>query len=449
MTTIGIYTALPEGVVMQRLEYTLAFIANHPATPDKVSIKLNCQEADINIVYGNIEKFGYLTMPFSGVCFFDKLNDQFSQKHTLFNYSTRKIGGFFSDQYNSPHYVVDVFETIFFHLSRIEEWFLNKQSLDSHGRFSTKDHFLVSSGLHETPVVDLLICYFFESLGLAPKSLLTGYSLTHDIDVIQKFPSLIKVLKSYANIVFYQKQKIYKLKKLTKIAFFYLSGKIKDPYDTFDWLLTVKSEKITSRIIYFLSGGHTRFEEFYNISQPESRDIIDFAVKNQYQLGIHPSYLSGKSLQMTESEKNRLEKTSGQSIKHSRQHFLRFFFPDTPEIVDKLGLKTDSSLGFSNLIGFRCGTGFPYHLYDFKKETAYSFLEIPLIVMDMALVHQHNADVPKMIKHLNQFLDKNKHFTQITFNFHNSTFDPTLLDSEMFKQYYLKLFNNPNPTDIS
>jgi len=54
-------------------------------------------------------------------------------------------------------------------------------------------------------------------------------------------------------------------------------------------------------------------------------------------------------------------------------------------MVEEAGLTYDSTLGFPETVGFRNGANFAFPPYDFKREKAYEFLEIPLVIMDGGL----------------------------------------------------------------
>jgi len=424
-------------IVLPRLKYTLDFIQNHPCAPENIKWIHDPYLADVTIQYGFPNSS--LSIPFINFCFCDDHSQ--IPKHINDAWKDIIISGFTSEKitngYSSP---VDIFQTIFYHISRYEEWYNKSAQTDIHGLMPSKDHFLVNQGIHDIPVVDYLVYYFYDLIGQKPKKLESLYILTHDIDAIRRFPSFYKFLRAIANVIFYQQFKWTKLLKLFSNFIKVLIDKEADPYDTFDWLLHTNHPKIVERKIYFLSGGKTKFENYYRISDPRCRPVYELCRKNGYEFGIHPSYLSGDNDQIILSEKSFLEKTTGQKIDHSRQHFLRYKIKSTGKILESLGIETDSSFGYRDKTGFRCGTGFPYRMYNFDEERPYTFLEIPLIVMDMSIIHEFGWDADQFIRHLEAFLEKNKYYTQITFNFHNSTFDPTLIDAVKMKAHYLKLF---------
>ena len=99
----------------------------------------------------------------------------------------------------------------------------------------------------------------------------------------------------------------------------------------------------------------------------------------------------------------------------------------------KIGIKEDSSLGYTQFIGYRCGTGFAYYIYDFKNEKAFDVLEKPITFMDSSWLHE---------KKRSKLSDIDILFSQFygTYNFHNSTFDELESRNIKMKTLYLKTF---------
>jgi hypothetical protein len=220
-------------------------------------------------------------------------------------------------------------------------------------------------------------------------------------------------------------------------------GREPDPYNSFGWLLVKNHPKIRGKIIYWLVGGTSHYEGFFDINDSRVGKVMGQSKNLGYTIGLHPSYNTINDQQMMKEEWINLNEVAKATIVDSRQHFLRFDIKKTGSILDKLGLKTDSSIGFRDTIGFRCGTGFPYHLYNFETEAAFIFLEIPLVVMDIAAMRDVDWVSPKWGPHISDFIDKNKYNTHITFNFHNSFFDPVLVDAPLLKNWYITTFNHP------
>jgi hypothetical protein len=190
-------------IFLSRLSYVLDFIQNHPCAPADVLFVINeTRNADIIIHYSENNGTKQI-MP--QVYFFEpgqrKVCDCTAQN---FEHKNILLKGF-CHRGATSFMAIDIFETIFFHISRYEEWYCTENQLDKHGVMASNEQYLVKNGLHTKPIVDLLVKYFFEKLGLIPKEIETTFTMTHDIDVLQKYPSFYKFLRGYGNIILYHK----------------------------------------------------------------------------------------------------------------------------------------------------------------------------------------------------------------------------------------------------
>jgi hypothetical protein len=86
-------------------------------------------------------------------------------------------------------------------------------------------------------------------------------------------------------------------------------------------------------------------------------------------------------------EKERIETALGEPIFGGRQHYLRFHVPTTWRQWEQAGLQYDSTMGFADYEGFRCGTCHPYRPFDLEQDREMMIEEVPLIVMDTSLFH--------------------------------------------------------------
>jgi hypothetical protein len=69
-----------------------------------------------------------------------------------------------------------------------------------------------------------------------------------------------------------------------------------------------------------------------------------------------------------------------------RQHYLRWRNPITWRNWDQAGLDYDSSLGFADRPGFRCGTCYEYPVFDLQERRPPRLRERPLVVMETTLL---------------------------------------------------------------
>ena len=406
-----------------RLRYVLDFIQNHPSARARLRFHWNGKTTKaLSIYYGE-------RSPQENSAFF------IPRQAVFFNSTPVDTSEWFANAYTFEETILyavedqnkgtqaflqgrrfgfDLLETLFFHLSRYEEWHAPEAQWNQWDMMREEAQFLIRHQLQRQPVVDRLVYYFLKALGIPLKPLPRKYTLSHDIDEVQKFSSPWRLLRSSGALLL----KGRKLSSQVRLWRAYFAST--DPFDTFDWMLS-KEEGI-EKSIYFLVGGTHRYDSPYELNNERMKTIFALCKARGYRIGLHPSYATWRDADLFRKEKEKLEEITGQVVETTRQHYLHFDFKKTPRVLEDLGVREDSSLGFNNHLGFRCGTGFPYHLYDFTEERAFSFLEKPLVVMDSALLQEGQYD-PEQIEQLwLHFLQENRQFTQITFNFHNSRF---------------------------
>ena len=98
----------------------------------------------------------------------------------------------------------------------------------------------------------------------------------------------------------------------------------------------------------------------YNIENPWIIELIRTIVNRGHEIGYHAGYdtyldeeLTKKEVHLLRTilEKNNIKTT----INGGRQHYLRWRTPDTFRNWEAAGMKYDSTLGFADMPGFRCG----------------------------------------------------------------------------------------------
>lgn len=330
---------------------------------------------------------------------------------------------------------LDVVSTFFFHLSRTEEYYCSDDLKDGHKRMLAESQFLVKNSIERLPVLDHISAALLKSIDFY-KEIKTMKIMSHDIDVLIKFPSFYKYLRGVARILFKKKNFKGSIFTFTK---YYLKSLIgaPDPFDTFSWLF--HENFFDKKIVFFMSGGTTQYDNLYDIEDPTLKKVFKNALNKGYEIGLHPSYAAFNDEKQFVKEKKRLEGVIQQKITSSRQHILHYDITETPKVLEESGIENDYTLGFQDRIGFRTGTGFDYYLWNNLKNKRLDVKETPLVIMDGCLLIEAKYSVKKAEEIFNEFYKNNALNTKITYNFHNSIFDPVLLDDTALKHFYLKL----------
>ena len=112
---------------------------------------------------------------------------------------------------------------------------------------------------------------------------------------------------------------------------------------------------------------------------------IEYLKANNAEIGYHASYKAYDNPQRYRAEKQALDDALGNACTHARHHYLRIRTPQTWRNLQNAGIKVDESYSFSEHEGFRCGTCFPYKVFDIQQDRELDLIERPLIVMDASL----------------------------------------------------------------
>lgn len=324
---------------------------------------------------------------------------------------------------------IDIFASSFFMLTRWEEY-VNKNR-DEHNRFPATESLAYKCGFLDRAVVNEYVHMFRNILidigvEIKDKADIRDMVLTHDIDEIYYFSGvknfIYKVLKNiklgnistaFNNVIDYGLIKL-NIKK--------------DKYDTFDWLMDISEKYNTKSRFYFMCGGITKYDNFFSIYSKDIKRHLKNIKKRDHIIGIHPSYNTYNNSEEFRKEKKTLEKVTGEKIIEGRQHYLRFEVPTTWQIWEDNGMEIDSTCGYADIEGFRCGIGEEYSVFNILTRKKLKLKERPLVIMDDTLFNYKKYDeeyakvvVNNLIKNSslltilwhNSFISKNKFYKEI------------------------------------
>jgi peptidoglycan/xylan/chitin deacetylase (PgdA/CDA1 family) len=108
------------------------------------------------------------------------------------------------------------------------------------------------------------------------------------------------------------------------------------------------------------------------------------------EVGLHGGHEIYDNFKRLESSTKKMENHF--KICGYRSHYLRFVVPDTWNKLARLGYKYDTTLGFSESVGFRNGMCYPFSPYDLSNKMYMDIYELPLIVMDVTLFENMKLD---------------------------------------------------------
>jgi hypothetical protein len=195
--------------------------------------------------------------------------------------------------------------------------------------------------------------------------------------------------------------------------------KLKDPYDTFDFLMDVSEANNLISHFYFIPGIISEEDVRYNINDPRVVNTIRKIIERGHKVGLHGTYGGYKNSDRFQEELKRL-KNIYPAIQDGRQHYLRFSNPETWQIWDDMGLKFDGTIGYEYDCGFRAGVCYEYPVFNILTRKKLNLVEQPLIFMEASMRDKYPAEEDFMNK-LNHLVNTvKKYHGNFSFLWHNS-----------------------------
>lgn len=261
----------------------------------------------------------------------------------------------------------DLLANIFFHLSRAEE---KDKAKDMHKRYDSSFSILQKLGGLKTPLINKYLRLFSQILEhvfpilitkeLFPQNETFGVVLTHDIDRIKKSG----IRSSISNLF---------SKGLEGFQ------DIGDNFWNFETIALFEKAVNASSAFYFMTEAKDRDSLRYRIKSSKMKNLLKDLHRSQFEIGLHSSYYCDEKNKY-EKEKQVIEKIINEEIVGNRNHYLRAVFPESWKKLAEAGFLYDTTLGYSDEIGYRSGYSGAYDVY--LPNSEFDLVEIPLTVMD-------------------------------------------------------------------
>lgn len=321
---------------------------------------------------------------------------------------------------------IDLIASSFFMLTRWEEYVSDIR--DKHNRFPAYESLAFKENILQRPIVNEYIDFLWQMLthlGIESPRKKKSFSaiVTHDVDRPRLFNSNYTFLKKAGGDIL-KRRSPGEFKFTIKSCWERFILNKKDPWDTFDFLMSLSESKNIQSHFYFMSGGVTTFDNYYTITDTYITKLLLQIKDRGHITGFHPSYNTYNDRELFLKERNQLQNISKQVIEGGRQHYLRFESPTTWRIWDDCNMKWDCSVGYPGSPGFRCGICDSFHPFDFINRKQLKLLEIPLTVMEGDYITYQQVSPKEMFTNTVELINTvKKHNGTFVFLWHNSTFN--------------------------
>lgn len=296
-------------------------------------------------------------------------------------------------------FAFDLLANVFLHLSRLEE--LHSTDRDRFGRFTSGSSILSQHGALQTPVVDRFAAFLLDVLReeqAAARGVLArvaqwpggepcAVALTHDVDQSVSWPrQLARDLDALVRGA-RAKETQQSARKPFATTLRHLSRKNRDPLLFPKRVRDYERDQRVPSSWFFLTVTRDSEGRRYNVSSRPFRAFLRELRAQDFEVGLHGSIQSAGNAHDMENERRTIEHVVGERIEGNRQHYLVFSAGGTFWDLHEAGIRHDSSVGYSDAVGFRAGTSLPFHPYDHARDERIEMMEIPLGVMDVARIN--------------------------------------------------------------
>lgn len=330
-------------------------------------------------------------------------------------------------------------------LSRYEELIIDKR--DKHNRFEYQNSLSYKYDFVDIPIVDeyaLLLRFFFSKLisNLTINKQIGKIIPSHDIDSILRFGGLLNNIKTIVGGDIFKRRSISLALRSLRDCVNTKKCRINDPYIRgIEDLINISKKYSLRSEFYFMGLKKGDYDCRYDIFIPEVQYCLSLIEKDEMCVGIHGGYFSYDNHEILKKEINNFNSVLGKTICIGRQHYLRFDINKSINIWEECGICRDSSLGFAEHEGFRCGTCHDYYLFDLKNDRISTVMERPLIIMEQTLFTYQNYTVSEaydsMIKLYKRCMSAEGNFVIL---WHNTSTDRDF--RELFKKVYCRFIEN-------
>lgn len=287
-------------------------------------------------------------------------------------------------------------------LWRAEE--LEKRHLESASRANHVGYLGDVYGFFDKPIVDLWMRFLFDELYENAKIPPAKFWMTYDVDCLRKWKRL-GVMKHLVKmpLLFVQGQfnSWFKLTvQALKSHFPHL-----DPWYTIPQMLTSLENAKVKATFFWLGHEYDHKAHRYDVMRPEYKKQVLQAHLEGHKIGLHGSPLHAHLYEKLNEEKNKLEAILvNAKVKVHRQHYLKIVPSDTFCYLEKMQIAIDSTMGFNDRTGYRCGSTIPIRWWCFKESRVLKLYEVPFALGDWTLHSPSDFDAAKSMHEIQKYI---------------------------------------------
>jgi hypothetical protein len=299
----------------------------------------------------------------------------------------------------------DILKCCFYLLSGKQEY--NSTLTDEHNRYLPEASIQHQLGLTTKPLVN----YYFQILhqafsrflepfgiSLQNKSVFNNFALflSHDIDRLYFHHPKEMAGRILQLIGLRKKQLTHKqlLNNILKDLFLLLNYKKNDPWNSLQFLHDEAIHMGFRSTFFWLPRTDNRLDARYRFRDKRIIKQVQQLTEAGFEMGLHAPYNSTNNNKLLKSSIDTFTQSFKLIPSGLRYHFLRLQMLQSFRELETLNITYDCSLGYANYPGFRNSYCFPFRPFDHDANKMSNTWEIPLVCMDIGLLHHRDGFDP-------------------------------------------------------
>ncbi|MEM9544465.1 MAG: hypothetical protein AAGA77_00760 [Bacteroidota bacterium] len=165
--------------------------------------------------------------------------------------------------------------------------------------------------------------------------------ITHDIDRYYKWKQFKSIFGETSRII--RNESSWSLGEAWGS---FLKSRQADPFSNLIEIAEMDQKLGLESVFYIMTTEekHPKNINDYNVQNPKVKTTLRQLLRLGCEIGLHPGILTYNDEIRLIAQKERLEKSIDQEVVRSRQHYLKYKYPDTFKKLETVGIKNDSSI---------------------------------------------------------------------------------------------------------
>jgi len=213
--------------------------------------------------------------------------------------------------------------------------------------------------------------------------------ITHDVDRLYKWKNIKSIFGESYRI--FQNQSSWTYQEAWKS---FKNRNLDDPFSNLSMIAELDKRMGLQSVFYIMTTEekHPKNINDYSADNPKVKDTLKALIDIGSEIGLHPGIYTYNDPKRMQKQKEKLEDVVQREVVRSRQHYLKYEYPGTFEILESVGIKNDSSILVDIAKEENSAKRTTYFMQDEEGNTM-NISQTPLVFMDTHYIQLKEEEI--------------------------------------------------------